>query len=177
MVVKRDQLEHIIRAAAEIADDHEIVVIGSQAVLGQFPNAPDELLMSVEADVYPRNKPERADLIDGSIGEASPFHELYGYYAQGIGPETATLPSGWQNRLIKVHNANTSGRVGLCLEIHDLVMSKYVAGRPKDAEFIKVAIKHQMVQKKVLVDRLKHMNIDGAHKQELNQKMQRDFNV
>ncbi len=28
----------------------------------------------MEADVYPKNHPERSDLIDGSIGELSPFH-------------------------------------------------------------------------------------------------------
>jgi hypothetical protein len=95
----RAQLEHIIRAAATIADDDEIVVFGSQSILAQFPDAPSELLVSNEADVYPKNHVERSDLVDGSIGELSPFHDLYGYYAQGVGPETATLPPGWQDRL------------------------------------------------------------------------------
>jgi hypothetical protein len=31
--VTREQLEHLIRAAADIAADDEIVVIGSQAIL------------------------------------------------------------------------------------------------------------------------------------------------
>ena len=39
----RDQLEHVIRAAATIAVDDEIVVIGSQAILGEYPDAPEEL--------------------------------------------------------------------------------------------------------------------------------------
>jgi hypothetical protein len=93
--MNRAQLEHIIRAAATIAHDDEIVIVGSQSILGQFPEAPAELLVSMEADVYPRGHPERWDLIDGSIGEGSPFHTTYGYYAQGVGPETAILPSGW----------------------------------------------------------------------------------
>ena len=70
----REQLEHLIRAAADIANTDEIVVIGSQAILGQFPDAPASMRISMEADVYPLNYPERADLIDGSIGELSPFH-------------------------------------------------------------------------------------------------------
>jgi len=96
----RDQLEHVIRAAATIAVDDEIVVIGSQAILGEYPDAPEELLVSVEADVYPRHHVERADLIDGSIGEGSPFHSTFGYYAHGVGPgrevliaRLATLPA------------------------------------------------------------------------------------
>ncbi len=76
--MKRTQLEHIIRAAATIAEDDEIIVIGSQAVLGQFPEAPAELCVSNEADVYPKNKPERWELIDGTIGELSPFHDTFG---------------------------------------------------------------------------------------------------
>lgn len=95
----REQLEHVIRAASTIAADDEIVVIGSQSILAQFPHAPAELRVSTEADVYPKNHPERADLIDGSIGELSPFHDTFGYYAQGVSEGTAILPAGWQGRL------------------------------------------------------------------------------
>ena len=123
----RDELEHVIRAAADIAQDDDIVVIGSQAVLGQFPDAPPSLRISVEADVYPRHRPERADVIDGSIGEGSPFHATYGYYAQGVGEETAVLPAGWRERLVPVCNANTRGATGWCLEVHDLLISKAVS--------------------------------------------------
>ncbi len=79
----RFELEHLIRAAGSITDDKEIVVIGSQSVLGQFPNAPVALLASMAADIFPLNRPERADLVDGSIGEGSRFHESFGYYARG----------------------------------------------------------------------------------------------
>jgi len=72
-------LEHIIRAAGAIADTQDLVVNGSQAVLGQFPDAPEELLVSIEADVFPRGDPGRGDLIDGSIGEGSPFQREFGY--------------------------------------------------------------------------------------------------
>jgi hypothetical protein len=75
--MRRRDLEHLIRAAADIADDDEIIVIGSQAILGQYPDAPADLCVSSEADVYPKNKPDRTDLIDGSIGEGSPFHATY----------------------------------------------------------------------------------------------------
>ena len=79
----RAQLEHLIRAAADIANDEDIVVIGSQAILGESPDAPDTMRVSAEADLYPLHYPERADLIGGSIGELSPFHATYGYYAPG----------------------------------------------------------------------------------------------
>jgi hypothetical protein len=80
----REALEHIIRAAAMIVDDNDLLVIGSQSVLGEFPHAPAELRISREADVYPRTYPERADLIDSTIGEDSPFDRSFGYYAHGV---------------------------------------------------------------------------------------------
>ena len=144
--MRRVELEHLIRASAAIAADDEIVVIGSQAILGQFPEAPVALLVSDEADVYPRNHPERADAIDGAIGEGSYFHETFGYYAQGVGPQTALLAPGWEGRLVPVRNENTRGATGLCLEIHDLLAAKALAGRDKDRRFIRDAARAGLAQ-------------------------------
>jgi hypothetical protein len=171
----REQLEHVIRAAATIADDNEIVVIGSQAVLGQFPNAPADLRKSMEADVWPKNHPERWELVDGSIGELSPFHETFGYYAQGVGPETAILPEGWQERVVRVESPRTRGAVGLCLEIHDLVISKYVAGREKDMEFVRTAIANGMVDQATLGARLADTAVDDVSRERIAALIGRDF--
>jgi len=169
--MKRRDLEHLIRAAADIADDDEIVVIGSQAILGQYPDAPAELCVSTEADVYPKNRPDRADLIDGSIGEGSPFHATYGYYAQGVGKTTAVLPDGWTERLVPVRNANTRGATGWCLEPHDLVLSKYVAGREKDDRFVRAAIGSRLVDPQRLLDRLPALPIDEAARERLRRRI------
>jgi hypothetical protein len=152
--MRRSELEHIIRASGDIAQDDEIVIIGSQSILGQFPDAPMRLLASMEADVYPKHNPSLADKVDGAIGEGSSFHELHGYYAQGVGPETAVLPSGWKDRVVVVKNENTNGIAGLCLEVHDLAISKFVAGRTKDLEFIQGLIRHTMIRKNILLTRL-----------------------
>ena len=158
----REQLEHLIRAAAVIAADDSIVVIGSQAILGQFPDAPAAMRLSVEADLFPLNHPERADVIDGSIGELSPFHQTFGYYAQGVGEGTACLPEGWKERLVVVQNENTRGARGLCLEVHDLLVAKTIAGRDKDIDFLKEAAKHQMADPEVLLRRLATVEVDPA---------------
>jgi hypothetical protein len=150
----RSQLEHIIRAAAGITGAAEFVIVGSQAVLGQFPQAPDELLVSVEADVFSLRDPADSDLIDGSIGEGSPFHQTFGYYAHGVSAETAVLPDGWRDRLVPIYNANTGGGKGLCLEIHDLAVSKLVAGREKDAAFVSGLLRHRLVQAETIRARL-----------------------
>lgn len=168
----RAQLEHLIRAAAVIADDREIIVIGSQAVLGQFPEAPAELLFSNEADLFPRHYPERADLIDGAIGELSPFHQTFGYYAHGVGEESPRLSVGWETRLVPIPVGEARG---LCLEIHDLVLSKYAAGREKDRDYVRAAIRHGLVDCAILLDRLTVMPLDGERREALGALIQADF--
>lgn len=173
--MKRLDLEHIIRASAEIASDDEIVVIGSQAILGSFPDAPAELLVSMEADVYPKNRPERSDLIDGSIGEGSPFHETYGYYAQGVDETTAILPRGWRERLVAVRNENTRGKTGWCLEPHDLVVSKTIVGREKDLLFLEGAARHRLVDRERLLTRLGETEVDEARRRLAAARIRRAF--
>lgn len=171
----REQLEHLIRAAADIADDDEIVVIGSQAILGQFPEAPASMRVSMEADLFPRNHPERTDVIDGSIGELSPFHETFGYYAHGVSQETAFLPQGWQERLIIVRNENTRGVKGLCLEVHDLLVAKAIAGREKDLLFLEDAARHRMADPETLYRRLETVEADPAVLRSARGAMERAF--
>jgi hypothetical protein len=143
--VRRAELEHVIRAAAEVAGDDELVIVGSQAILGQFPNAPESMLASREADIYPKNHPERSDEIDGSLGDGSYFDASFGYYAHAVGPETAKAPSGWEDRLIPVQSENTGNAIGWCLEVHDLILSKCAAGRERDWSFAKEALRHGLV--------------------------------
>ena len=150
----RSQLEHIIRAAGGNADTDEIVVIGSQAILGTYPDAPAELIHSIEADVFPRRRPQDSILIDGAIGEQSLFHQTFGYYAHGVDESTAVLPDGWQDRLIRICNENTRGVTGWCLEVHDLAVSKLVAGREKDCEFVAALFAHGLAKTSTVRERL-----------------------
>ena len=152
----REQLEHIIRAAASTADVRDIVVIGSQAILGTFPDAPPELTESVEADVFPKDAPQRSIVIDGAIGELSLFHETFGYYGHGVDESTATLPEGWRDRLVRIEGTNMTGAVGWCLEPHDLVVSKIAAARDKDMTFVASMLRARLVDAKLIRERL-HM--------------------
>jgi hypothetical protein len=173
--MQRSDLEHIIRASGDVAQDDEIIVIGSQSILGQFPDAPMCLLMSMEADVYPNHSPELADRVDGAIGEGSSFHELNGYYAQGVGPETAVLPIGWKDRVVVVKNENTNGIAGLCLEVHDLAISKFVTGRYKDLEFIQELIRQEMIRKNIVLTRLDETDLQEAERSRIKSKIETMF--
>jgi hypothetical protein len=162
--MNRIQLEHIIRAASQISDDTEIVIVGSQAIHAQAATLPPIAFQSAEADVYPRNHPERADDIDAAIGELSPFHATHGYYAHAVSPKTAILPAGWEQRLIRINNPNTGGATGLCIDVHDLVLSKYAAGRERDREFNQAIIRAGLVSRRKLTTLLRAMPVDDGMK-------------
>ena len=171
--MNRAALEHILRAAAAVANEWELVVIGSQAVLGQFPDAPEALLMSIEADVFPRYAPDKSLLIDGAIGELSAFHQSFGYYAHGVDDTTATLPSGWEERLVPIQNENTAGATGWCLDVHDLAVSKLVAGREKDLAFLRVLLRERMAEVPVLGQRLSALSVSPDQLQALKERLRR----
>jgi hypothetical protein len=153
----RDQFEHAIRAAGAVLGTDEILVIGSQALHGSVAgDLPPEALRSVEVDVaVPGDRDgEKADLVDGSIGEGSMFHGTFGYYAQGVVEVTAVLPDGWRERLVRFETPGTGGVTAWCLEPHDLWISKAVAGRPKDLEFCRSLLESGFVEPALLEERL-----------------------
>jgi hypothetical protein len=143
--LQRSQLEHLIRAAAEVTNEYEFVVVGSQSIFGALAAPPPECLLSMEADIYPMRAPELADLIDGAIGELSPFHEHFGYCAQGVSPTTAVLPPGWEGRLVRLQSAGTNGRIAYCLDPLDLFVSKACAAREKNIEFNRALLRSGVV--------------------------------
>ena len=139
------ELEHILRAAGEVSGSKTFIVIGSQAIVGSYPRGvdieslPQELWQSREADLIPEPE-ELWEIIEKNIGENSLFADQFGYYADGVDRSTAKLPVGWEDRLIPFKTDNTNGVTGLCLEVHDLVVSKMIAGRKKDRDFCEKVI-------------------------------------
>jgi Nucleotidyltransferase of unknown function (DUF6036) len=156
--LKRAEFEHAVRAAGAVLGLDEVLVIGSQALHASVEGAlPHEAERSVEVDVAVLNDTDgrKADLLDGSIGEASMFHATFGYYAQGVVPGTAVLPAGWRKRLVRFTSPATAGVTALCLEPHDLWVSKMVAGRPKDLEFGRALLDGGLVDPDTLRDRVR----------------------
>lgn len=158
--MNRNELEHAIRAACDVADDDELWVFGSQAVLGQFPDAPESLRRSIEVDVCPRHHPDRVDDIDGALGELSPFYGTFGFYVHGVPIDSAVLPVGWEERAIPVSGKGERQSTGLCLEAHDLAASKLVAMREKDRTFVRTLLAERLVKPDILLDRLKSLDVE-----------------
>jgi hypothetical protein len=162
--VRREALEHVVAAAAQIVGEEEFVIVGSQAILGSFPDAPEPLLRSQEADIYPRNAPEKASTIEGALGDGSHFQQTYGYYAHAVGPETAKAPTGWEDRLVVVEVpprvARSTRAVAHCMEPHDLVLSKLAANRDRDWDFAKTALDAELVDAATLLVRVPDLPVD-----------------
>ena len=154
----RSQFEHVVRASGAILGIDDILVIGSQALHGSIErDLPREAERSIEVDVaVPGDvSGKKADLIDGSIGEMSLFHDTFGYYAHGVGETTAVLPHGWRDRLVRFETPATNGVAAWCLEPHDLWISKAIANRDRDRDFCRALLEAGIVRAGELEARLK----------------------
>ncbi|MCU0749711.1 MAG: hypothetical protein MUF13_09235, partial [Akkermansiaceae bacterium] len=168
-----EELEHIIRASGAVTDQYEFVIVGSQSMLGCVPRPEPVFTVSMEADIYPLQAPDLADRIDGAIGEGSAFHQTHGYYAQGVGPDTAVLPGDWLQRVHRVQNGNTDGRVGYCLDPIDLFLAKAVAGREKDREFITAMLQNEMISDETITARISQLGLPELEKNNILERWKR----
>lgn len=167
----REQLAHVLRAASEISGERDVVVLGSQSILGTFDEQllPDEVIGSIEVDITFFDDPDdqKSDKVDGAIGELSSFHEMNQYYAQGISISTAILGPGWEGRLVPFENLSSQPGRGLCLDSHDCVAAKLAAGRPKDFRFAAALFRENLVDASTVIDRIQALPIGMTQKNEL----------
>jgi len=156
--MKRAELEHLLRAASAITERRDVLVLGSQAILGTYDEdeLPNAAILSVEADLAFLDDPDQSisDLVDGILGEDSQFHRTHGFYGQGVSISVATLPNGWFERIVIIEGRNTSPGRGLCLDPHDLVVAKLIAHREKDLEFATALLEAGLIQAQTLAQRL-----------------------
>lgn len=155
--MNRQELAHILRAACTIAGDADVLVIGSQAILGAYDESelPEVITFSREADIAFLDDPDRrkADDVEGAIGEMSSFHDMHRIYAEGVHIDTAELPEGWRERLLTWTLHSSDPATPKFVEPHDLVVSKLAAGREKDAVFATSLLDARLVHLDVLLER------------------------
>ncbi len=113
--------------------------------------------MSQECDLYPKNRPETANLIEAQLGRGSAFARIHGFYADVVTPEIASLPVGWERRLKPLR---AGAITALCLEVHDLVVSKLAAGRLKDLEFVGALLRIGLADAKTVRRRIRRFPIE-----------------
>ena len=110
--------------------------------------------MEVDLAYFDDPTEDKADAVDGAIGELSSFHERYGVYAQGVSVRTAVLPDRWHGREVTWSDQSTGRALASFLEPHDCVVSKLVAYREKDFEFAAAMLKSGLIDPKILARRI-----------------------
>jgi hypothetical protein len=172
--MKKQELDHVLRAAGEITGEKQFIIIGSQSLHGKYPDLPDEIFMSAKADLIAKNNPEKTESLN-FIGVYSRFHETHGYYADPVDESTATLPKGWKSRLVNLPPEDTLGVTGLCLDPHDLAIAKYVARREKDIVFTRALAARGIVQKPQLLTLLAKTPVDAESRERIRGFIESDF--
>jgi hypothetical protein len=158
MLMTREQLAHVLHAASRIAQDPDVLVIGSQSILGSYSEdeLPPEATGSMEVDTAFFVDPDEAksDLVDAMIGGLSQFHNEFGYYPQGVSVNTGVFPAGWIDRLVTYETESTAPGRGLCLEPHDCVLAKLVRFEEKDQDFAAALVTEGLIDLDILADRV-----------------------
>lgn len=172
--MKKQQLDHVLRAAGRITGEKQFLIIGSQALHGKHPDLPDDIALSAEVDLVATANVDRTEWLN-AIGQDSPFHETFGYYADPVDETTATLPKGWKSRLVILPTGDTDGVKGLCLDPHDLAIAKYVAGREKDFLFTRELARRGIVTRKRLLALLEDTSVEETVRQRVRDNIKRDF--
>src|SRR5277367_3468730 len=149
--MKKQQVDHVLRAAGRITGEKQFIIIGSQSLHGKHPDLADDILRSGEVDLIAKRDASRSEWLN-AIGQDSKFHQQFGYYADPVDETTAILPKGWKSRLVNLPAGDTEGVVGLCLDPHDLAIAKYDAGRDKDIVFTRALAERGMVEKSKLLE-------------------------
>lgn len=172
--MNKRQLDHVLRAAGRISGETQFLIIGSQALHGTVPDLPDDILRSAEVDLVAKANTDRAAWLN-VIGQDSPFHEEFGYYADPVDEATATLPKGWKGRLVNLPPGDTGGVRGLCLAPHDLAIAKYVAGREKDRVFTRELARRKITGRDRLHELLERTAVTEEVRQRVREAIEQDF--
>lgn len=141
-MLRRPDVDHILRAAGSVSNHRRFVLVGTGAVIITARHIPAVMMMTAEIDVYADGieDPEPlSDLLDAAIGRGSRFHETFSYYCDGVGPRTATMPADWRTRATE-YLVTDGTTTAICPGANDIAIAKLCAGREKDWTWLRAAV-------------------------------------
>ena len=133
--MKREDLRLLFARARELCGERDYVVFGSLTVLGHAGELPPRMAASVDVDAFGKSDPARIFELARALGQGSPFEVEHGYYLDPISPRLATLPAGWEERLVRIELE--PDLAAWFLEPNDAAVSKYARMEPRDREWIR----------------------------------------
>lgn len=161
------EFEDLLRRAGKIAGEQDFFLIGSQSLRGVCPAIPRDFPKTVEADLYPRRRPQAWSLLRAQLGNQSKFFKKRGYYLDCTDPNLATLPEGWMERLIPFRTPRTGNVTAWCLEPHDLFVSKLAVYRNKDRRFLSAMLRHKLIRPNVVLTRIEELPVAKSLQSEM----------
>jgi uncharacterized protein YihD (DUF1040 family) len=142
------------------------IIVGSQAIFAITNFPPEIVRRSVECDYLLRNNfSNLRPYLTEQLGIFSNYQQEKGFFADILGLATVVLPEGWEQRLVELRN-ETDEVIAFCLEIHDVAVSKLMAGREKDFEFLQIAFQSDYLEIEAFLERTNLM-LDSPSSQAL----------
>lgn len=150
-----EQLQRLVEATEKLLGPERIVVMGSSAFLGSFPEAASISEIETSRDVDLLLSPsseENARIAFEALGEGRTFSKKFGVHVDILRPDAAELlPKGWEDRLLPLDKS----RIIFCLDAHDVGIAKLLAGRAKDMALLSELIRLGLLDWPILEDRLR----------------------
>src|SRR5512143_1094162 len=121
--MRREDLRRLFARARELSGETDYVVFGSLAALGHAAEVPPRMAASLDVGAFGKSDPSRIFELAPSLGQGSPFEAEHGYYLDPISPRVATLPAGWEGRLVRIELE--PALAAWFLDPNDAAVSKY----------------------------------------------------
>ena len=109
------------------------------------------MALSVDVDAYGKNDPAAHLRPRPGLGQGSAFEAAHGYYLDPISPRIATLPDGWEERLVRIELE--PGLAAWFLEPNDAAVSKYARMEPRDREWIRAGLEAAILSLPIIESR------------------------
>jgi hypothetical protein len=171
-----DDLQRVVSTLAREFNTDTVFIVGSQAILMLWPEAPTQLRGSGEIDAYPSNareweksqsKPEddftfeASEHIEARFGYGSDFHKANGFFIDGVDETTAKLPKGWDTRAV-VCLFDVDGRKvkAIAPAPEDLIVSKLARLELRDKEFVEIYHRERPLDLNLIVQRIKDTDLE-----------------
>ena len=173
-----EDLERVVRAIASAFKTDTVIIIGSQAILMSWPDAPEDMRGTPEIDAYPGNAKtweaaeaqrddgpplEASEHIHAFFGEGSDFHKDHGFYIDGVDEMTAKLPRSWRRRAA-FQFFDVEGRTvqAIAPSPDDLIVSKLARLDDKDKAFVKAYHRERNLDIQLIEARIAETDLDPA---------------
>jgi hypothetical protein len=132
------EVERLLIEAKALCGHSDFVIVGSLAALGYLACPPDNMVQSLDVDLFIKDDPERTHELNKQLGQGSAFEECWGYYLDPVMPNLPSFPLDWEHRMIVKEFASVRAHF-VCPE--DVAVSKYMRGEIRDQRWLKEGLR------------------------------------